>query len=137
MICRNARRGAPGKRGSDGRTRAGNPDRARPGARGTDTASLQRCIAQDADDGQDQGGLISSYHWGRWKEAAMKWTGIYFLGYVIFMGGLFGALWKLGVLEKIGMTWTVIGIVIAIGFGIMIAVSGSGEKKVVEVDDKR
>jgi len=67
----------------------------------------------------------------------MKRTGIYFLGYVIFMGGLSGALWKLGVLEKIGTTWTVIGIVIAIGLGIMIAVSGSGEKKVVEVDDKR
>jgi hypothetical protein len=67
----------------------------------------------------------------------MKWTGIYFLGYVIFMAGLFAALWKLDVLDKIGTTWTLIGIVIAIGFGIMIAVSGSGEKKVVEVDDKR
>jgi len=67
----------------------------------------------------------------------MKWTGIYFVGYVIFMAGLFAALWKLDVLAKIGTTWTLIGIVIAIGLGIMIAVSGSGEKKVVEVDDKR
>lgn len=67
----------------------------------------------------------------------MKWTGIYFLGYVIFMGGLFAALWKLEVLDRIGTTWTVIGIVIAIGLGIMIAVSGSGEKKVVEVEQKR
>ena len=56
----------------------------------------------------------------------MKWTGIYFVGYVIFMAGLFAALWKLDVLAKIGATWTLIGIVIAIGFGIMIAVSGSG-----------
>jgi hypothetical protein len=50
---RSARRGTPGKRRSDRRTRAGNPDRAQPVQRGTDTASLQRCcIAQDANDGQ-------------------------------------------------------------------------------------
>jgi hypothetical protein len=66
----------------------------------------------------------------------MKWTGIYFLGYVIFMGGLFAALWKMDVLDNIGTTWTVILIVLAIGFGIMIAVSGSGEKKTVEVEHK-
>jgi UPF0716 family protein affecting phage T7 exclusion len=66
----------------------------------------------------------------------MKWTGIYFLGYVIFMVGLFLALWKLDVLDNIGTTWTLILAVLAAGFGIMIAVSGSGEKKVVEVDHK-
>jgi hypothetical protein len=66
----------------------------------------------------------------------MKWTGLYFLGYVIFVAGLFGALWKLDVLGHIGSTWTIILIVLAIGFGIMIAVSGSGEKKVVQVDEK-
>ena len=67
----------------------------------------------------------------------MKWTGLYFLGYVIFMVGLFLALWKLDVLDNLGTTWTVILAVLAVGFGIMIAVSGSGEKKVVEVDEKR
>jgi len=66
----------------------------------------------------------------------MKWTGLYFLGYVIFMAGLFAALWKLDVLDSIGTTWSVILAVLAVGFGIMIAVSGSGEKKVVEVDQK-
>jgi len=64
----------------------------------------------------------------------MKWTGMYLLGYVIFMGGLMAALWKLGVLEQIGTTWTVIGVVIAIGIGIMMSVAGSGEKKTIEVD---
>jgi hypothetical protein len=64
----------------------------------------------------------------------MKWTGMYLLGYVIFVGGLMAALWKLGILERIGTTWTVIGIVIAIGIGIMMAVTGSGEKKTIEVD---
>ena len=67
----------------------------------------------------------------------MKWTGLYFLGYVIFMVGLFLALWKLDVLGSIGTTWTVILAVLSVGFGIMIAVSGSGEKKVVEVDERR
>ena len=64
----------------------------------------------------------------------MKWTGMYLLGYVIFVGGLIAALWKLGILERLGTTWTVIGIVIAIGIGIMMAVTGSGEKKTIEVD---
>ena len=64
----------------------------------------------------------------------MKWTGMYLLGYVIFMAGLFAALWKLGILDRLGTTWTVIGVVIAIGVGIMMAVTGSGEKKTIEVD---
>ena len=53
---------------------------------------------------------------------------------VIFMAGLFAALWKLGILERLGTTWTLIGVVIAIGIGIMMAVTGSGEKKTIEVD---
>ena len=36
----------------------------------------------------------------------MKWTGMYLLGYVIFVGGLIAALWKLGILANIGTTWT-------------------------------
>jgi len=67
----------------------------------------------------------------------MKWMGIYLLGYVILVAGVIAALWKAGILEKLGATWTVIGLVIAIGFGVMIAVTSSGEKRIVEVDDKR
>jgi hypothetical protein len=66
----------------------------------------------------------------------MKWTGIYLLGYVILIGGLLAALWKLGVLASIGTTWTVIGVVILIGFGIMLAVSSSGSKENIEIDRK-
>jgi len=64
----------------------------------------------------------------------MKWMGIYLAGYVILMGGVIAALWKLGVLDRVGPVWTAIGIVIAVGLGIMIAVSGSGEKKTIEID---
>ena len=66
----------------------------------------------------------------------MKWTGMYLLGFVIVIGGLLAALWKLGVLESIGATWTVIAVVIAIGIGIMIAVSSSGNKQNIEIDRK-
>jgi len=64
----------------------------------------------------------------------MKFAGLYLLGYVILVGGIIAALWKTGVLERIGTTWTAIGIVIAIGLGIMIAVSNSGSKENIEID---
>ena len=64
----------------------------------------------------------------------MKWMGIYLVGYVVLMVGVFSALWKMGILDRIGSTWTLIAVVIAVGVGIMVAVSGSGEKKTVDVD---
>jgi hypothetical protein len=63
--------------------------------------------------------------------------GLYLLGYVIFVAGVIAALWKMGILERLGTTWTVIGLVIAVGVGIMIAVNSSGEKRIVEVDEKK
>lgn len=66
----------------------------------------------------------------------MKWTGMYLLGFVVLIGGVLAALWKLGVLASIGTTWTVIGVVIAIGIGIMISVSNSGSKENIEIDRK-
>jgi hypothetical protein len=64
----------------------------------------------------------------------MKWTGIYLLGYVIMLGGIIAALWKSGVLQRIGTTWTIIGLVIAIGIGIMIAVANSGRKENIRIE---
>jgi hypothetical protein len=66
----------------------------------------------------------------------MKWTGMYLLGYIIFIAGLLAALWKLGILASIGMAWTLIGVVIAIGIGIMFAVSSSGTKENIEIGRK-
>jgi hypothetical protein len=66
----------------------------------------------------------------------MKWTGIYLLGYIILIIGILAALLKLGVLARIGTIWTLIGVVIAIGIGIMLAVSGGGSKKNIEIDRK-
>jgi len=64
----------------------------------------------------------------------MKWVQLYLLGYVIMVGGIVAALWKMGVLARLGAGWTAIGLVIAIGLGVMIAVSGSGTKQSIEVD---
>ena len=36
----------------------------------------------------------------------------YFLGFVVLIGGILAALWKLGVLASVGTTWTIIGIVL-------------------------
>ncbi len=66
----------------------------------------------------------------------MKWTGLYLLGYVILIAGVLAALWKTGVLAHIGATWTAIGLVIAIGLGIMFAVGNSGAKENIQIDRK-
>ena len=66
----------------------------------------------------------------------MKWTGMYLVGYAIFIGGVIAALWKLGVLADIGTAWTIIGVVIALGIGIMLAVSHSGSKENIEINRK-
>jgi len=66
----------------------------------------------------------------------MKWAGMYLIGFVILVGGLLGALWKMGVLASIGTAWTAIGIVVLLGFGIMISVSNSGTKENIEIDRK-
>ena len=66
----------------------------------------------------------------------MKWTAIYFLGYVILIGGLLAALWKMGVLASIGTAWTLIGVMIAIGIGIMVTVSRRGNKENTEIEKK-
>ena len=66
----------------------------------------------------------------------MKWAGMYLVGFLVLIGGLLAALWKLGILESIGTTWTVIGVVIAFGLGIMISVSNSGSKENIEINRK-
>ncbi len=66
----------------------------------------------------------------------MKWAGLYLVGFVVLIGGLLAALWKLGLLESLGTTWIVIGVVIAIGLGIMFSVSNSGAKENIEINRK-
>ena len=66
----------------------------------------------------------------------MKWAGMFLVGFVILIGGILAALWKLGILARIGATWTIIGVVIAVGLGIMISVGSSGAKENIQIDRK-
>ena len=66
----------------------------------------------------------------------MKWASMYLVGFMVLVGGVLAAMWKLGILESIGTTWTVIGLVIVIGLGIMVSVSNSGTKENIEIDRK-
>jgi len=66
----------------------------------------------------------------------VKWAGMFLVGFIILMGGVLAALWKLGILARIGTTWTVIGVVIAVGLGIMISVGSSGAKENIQIDRK-
>jgi hypothetical protein len=70
------------------------------------------------------------------RRFAMKWTGIYLIGYVMLICGLLAALWKMGILASIGTAWTLIGVMITIGVGIMLAVNSSGSKEKIEIGRK-
>jgi hypothetical protein len=66
----------------------------------------------------------------------MKWAGMYLVGFIILVGGVMAALWKMGILQRVGTVWTLIGFAILIGIGIMISVSNSGNKENIQIDRK-
>jgi hypothetical protein len=70
------------------------------------------------------------------RRSIMKWASMYLVGFLILIGGILAALWKLGILASIDTTWIVIGVVIAVGIGIMISVSQSGKKESIEIDPR-
>lgn len=53
----------------------------------------------------------------------MRFVNIYLVGYFVLVIGAVLALWQAGVLTRISGTWVAIGLLIAIGLGIMLAVS--------------
>ena len=53
----------------------------------------------------------------------MKFLQIYLVGYVVLAIGAMLALWQIGVLSQIAPVWIAIGLLIAVGLGIMLAVS--------------
>ena len=64
----------------------------------------------------------------------MRWMGLYLVGYVLVVIGIVAALWKTGVLANIGTFWTAVGVVVAVGIGIILSVSSSGRKEMIEVN---
>lgn len=65
---------------------------------------------------------------------SVKWAGMYFTGFLLLLIGVLAAMWKLGVLEKIGTVWTLIGLVILVGVGVMFSVANSGTKENIQID---
>lgn len=55
----------------------------------------------------------------------MRFLKLYLIGYFVLLLGAGLALWQAGILDEISPMWITIGAIIAIGFGIMLAVSSS------------
>jgi hypothetical protein len=53
----------------------------------------------------------------------MRFVHLYLVGYCILVLGALAALWQGGVLQRIPGTWIAIGMVIALGLGIMLAIT--------------
>jgi len=56
----------------------------------------------------------------------MKFMRLYLIGYFILLFGAVLALWQSGILRQISGVWLAIGLVIAIGLGLLLAVSSAG-----------
>jgi hypothetical protein len=59
----------------------------------------------------------------------MKFVNIYLIGYFVLVIGAVMALWASGVLQSVQPIWIGIGLIIALGLGIMLAVS-SGKPEI-------
>ena len=53
----------------------------------------------------------------------MRFVHLYLIGYFVLVAGAVLALWQAGVLRRIGFEWISIGLIIAVGLGIMLAVT--------------
>jgi hypothetical protein len=73
---------------------------------------------------------------GKEGRFVMKWAGMYLVGFIVLIGGVLAALWKLGILQRVGTTCTLSGVAILLGIGIMISVANSGSKENVQIDRK-
>jgi hypothetical protein len=53
----------------------------------------------------------------------MRFVNIYLIGYFLLVIGALAALWYGGVLRHLSAGWVLIGLIIAVGLGIMLAIS--------------
>jgi hypothetical protein len=61
----------------------------------------------------------------------MRFIHLYLVGYFVLVVGAVLALWQSGALAKVSAIWIAIGVIIAIGLGIMLAVS-SGKPEITK-----
>jgi hypothetical protein len=55
----------------------------------------------------------------------MRFLKLYLVGYFVLLAGALLAFWQSGVLDEIPPIWIAIGMIIAVGLGIMLAVVSS------------
>ena len=65
----------------------------------------------------------------------MKFIHLFLVGYFVLIVGVGLALWQLGVLSKVAPIWIAIGVIVAVGVGIMMSVS-SGKPTLTEEIEK-
>ena len=61
----------------------------------------------------------------------MRFIHLYLVGYFVLVVGAVLALWQSGALARVSGIWIAIGLIIAIGLGIMLAVS-SGKPEITK-----
>jgi len=61
----------------------------------------------------------------------MKFIHLFLAGYAVLVLGIVMALWQAGVLKRVSPMWIAIGVIVAVGAGIMMAVS-SGKPAVTK-----
>jgi hypothetical protein len=65
----------------------------------------------------------------------MRSIHLFLVGYFVLVLGVGVALWQVGVLSRVAPVWIVVGALVAIGVGIMMAVS-SGKSTITESIEK-
>jgi hypothetical protein len=65
----------------------------------------------------------------------MRSIHLFLVGYFVLVLGVGVALWQVGVLSRVAAVWIVVGALVAIGVGIMMAVS-SGKSTITESIEK-
>ena len=53
----------------------------------------------------------------------MKFVNMYLVGYFLLIIGAVSALWYGGVLRQVSPVWIMIGLIVAVGLGIMLSIS--------------
>jgi hypothetical protein len=55
----------------------------------------------------------------------MSFMRVYIVGYFVLIGGALLALWKADILSRIPLAWIAIALIVAVGLGIMLAVTST------------
>ena len=55
----------------------------------------------------------------------MRFIHLYLIGYFVLVVGAVLALWQAGILHRVSGAWVAIGMIIAVGLGIMLAVTSA------------